>query len=450
VGWFRRLSLRGRLILIGATGLAGGLALGGLVLVSVLHLVLDQALDSGARKTASDVAALIQDNKLSNPIPTAGTQLIQVLNAQNQVVAVSATTDRLVPLLHRDELARARSGQVVTIGGDRVGIEGELRVIAQEAIGGQTVLVAAPEHDVGQSLAAVAHALLIAYPLLLGSLTALAWWVVGWTLHPVERLRQGAEEIGAAEVGRLPVPEGDDELHRLALTLNRMLDRLEAARVRQRVFVADAAHELRSPIASLRTQLDVATHLGEAPVIADLSAEVDRLNRLVSDLLLLARADEGDPSLGRREPVEVGSLLSDVAAGYSGARVPVTVTPYGPQWTVGEPMALHRVVDNLVANAVRHATSSVTLAVQRSADQIVLTVVDDGPGIPAADRARVFDRFTRLDDARTRDDAGGAGLGLAIVRELVRLHAGTVTLSDAAPGLRVAIALPAGPPPPAS
>src|SRR5205814_112539 len=183
-----------------------------------------------------------------------------------------------------------------------------------------------------RSLKAVAHGLLVAYPLLLVSLTVLAWWVVGWTLRPVEQLRRGAEEISAAQVGRLPVPDGEDELHRLALTLNRMLDRLEAARIRQRAFVADAAHELRSPIASLRTQLDVAAHLGEPPAPADLSADVDRLGRLVSDLLLLARADEGDPGLRRAEPVELRHLPGDVAAACAGGRVPVPLPPGRPQW----------------------------------------------------------------------------------------------------------------------
>jgi signal transduction histidine kinase len=226
-----------------------------------------------------------------------------------------------------------------------------------------------------------------------------------------------------------------------------MLDRLEAARTRQRAFVADAAHELRSPIASLRTQLDVAAHLGEAPVAADLSVDVDRLGRLVDDLLLLARADEADPNLRSREGVELSAVLAQVATAYGAARVPVRVsTKDSPQWTVGDRAALRRVVDNLVANAVRHAGASVTLAVGRAGDTVVLTVADDGPGIPEADRRRVFDRFTRLDDARTRDE-GGAGLGLAIVAELVRLHGGTVTLGDAAPGLLVAVTLPAGDPP---
>jgi signal transduction histidine kinase len=443
VRWFRRLSLRSRLILIGTSGLAVGLMLGGLVLLGALHYALLQSVDKGARQNAADTAALLEANHLSDPIPSAGTQFVQVIDDQDRVLKASSGADRLRPLLRGADLTRARAGHVVVVSGDRVGLDGDLRVVATVAGNGNIVLVGSPDRDIRRSLATVGHALLVAYPVLLLALATLAWWVVGWTLRPVEALRQGAEEISAAQVGRLPVPDGDDELHRLALTLNRMLDRLEAARTRQRAFVADAAHELRSPIASLRTQLDVAAHLAEPPVIADLSVEVDRLGRLVDDLLLLARADEQDPNLRRREPVELRCLLAEVAAGYTGARVPVTVAgPDTPQWTVGDPVALHRVVDNLVANAVRYASSAVTLAVHRLDGQAVLTVIDDGPGIPEPDRARVFDRFTRLDDARTRD-SGGAGLGLAIVRELVRLHAGTVTLGDAAPGLRAAVSLPA-------
>jgi signal transduction histidine kinase len=445
VSWFRRLSLRSRLILIGTAGLAVGLLLGGLLLVAMLHYVLIRSVDGGAHGTAADVASLVQAGAPTDPVPTSGTQYVQVLDPQDRIRAASIGADHLVPLLRGRDLARAKAGQVVVVGGDRVGIVGNLRVVAQPVSNGDTVLVAASDHDVMEAINTVKDALLIAYPLLVGALAVLAWHAVGWTLAPVEALRRGAEEISATQTGRLPVPENDDEVHRLAVTLNDMLGRLESARQRQRTFVADAAHELRSPIASLRTQLEVAEHLREPPSIADLSAEVERLGRLVGDLLLLARADEGDPGLRRRDPVEVVGLLRDVAANYQAARVPVAVAPVGPQWTVGDPAALRRVVDNLVANAVRHATSRVSLVAGRSADRVVVTVADDGPGIPAADRQRVFDRFTRLDDARNRD-SGGAGLGLAIVRELVRLHSGTVTLGDASPGLRVALTLPPAPP----
>jgi signal transduction histidine kinase len=441
------LSLRGRLVLIGTTGLAFGLAIGGVILVAVLQFVLQRSLDTSARQTAADLAALVDQGQLADPIPAAGTQIVQVLDADSRIRAASLGADRLVPLLRPRELAAARHGMVVRIDGDRAGLDGPLRVVATSAGAGaesRVVIVAAPARDLEASVHTVRGALLIAYPLLVGVLAVLAWRVVAWTLRPVEALRAGAEEItGAARMRRLPVPDGEDEVHRLAVTLNGMLDRLDASRQRQRAFVGDAAHELRSPIASLRTQLEVSERLGEPAAPADLMSDVDRLHRLVDDLLLLARADEPDLRLGRRAPVELGSVLREVAASYGGARVPVTVLDGQPQWTVGDPDGLRRMVDNLVSNAVRHATSRVELAVVATLAGAGFTVTDDGPGIPPADRERVFERFTRLDDARAREGGvEGAGLGLAIVRELVRLHNGTVTLTDAGPGLRATVVLP--------
>jgi len=448
MGWFRRLSLRGRLVLIGTTGLAFGLAAGGAVLVAVLHLVQENALDEGARRTAADVASLVELDALVDPIPTAGTQVVQVLDANSQVSAASVGADRLVPLLRPDELRRARGGEVLRVDGARAGLRGPLRVVAFDIGGGaRTVLVAAPASEVESSGRLLRAALLLAYPVLLAALAVLAWHVVGWTLRPVEALRSGAEEItGAARVARLPVPDGDDEVHRLAVTLNGMLDRLEAARQRQRRFVGDAAHELRSPLASLRTQLEVAERIGDQVPPADLLTDVQRLGRLVDDLLLLARADEGDPRLHHREPVDLAALVAEVAAGYTGARVPVRAAPGDPLWTAGDPDGLRRIVDNLVSNAVRHAASAVDVTVAAVDGRVEVTVADDGPGIPERDRERVFDRFTRLDDARARDaDSGqdsGAGLGLAIVRELVKVHHGRVTLAEGGPGLRATVALP--------
>jgi len=238
------------------------------------------------------------------------------------------------------------------------------------------------------------------------------------------------------------------------VTLNGMLDRLETARARQRSFVADAAHELRSPLANMRAQLEVGQRLGERtdwPGVADdLLADAERLSRLVDDLLLLARADDPAATLAARraaEPIELGQLATQVARRYPAVRVAV---PGRGRWTVGEPDALARILANLVDNAVRHARGEVVVSVAGDGAYQLVAVTDDGPGIPAADRDRVFDRFTRLDDARARD-GGGAGLGLAIVRELVRRHDGTVRLADAdadgGSGLRVEVRLPAFTPP---
>jgi signal transduction histidine kinase len=238
----------------------------------------------------------------------------------------------------------------------------------------------------------------------------------------------------------LPVPGTRDEIQRLAVTLNGMLDRLAAARARQRAFVADAAHELRSPLTNMRTELEVAQRLGDQPDAANLLADVERLSRLVDDLLLLARADDA-PGLARTEPVDLATLVRDVAERYATARVAVVAAGGTDGWTAGDPQALGHVVANLVDNAVRHAATRVTASVSSRGGRVVVAVTDDGPGIAPADRERVFERFTRLDDARARD-AGGAGLGLAIVRELVRRHGGTVVLLDATPGVRAEVLLP--------
>jgi signal transduction histidine kinase len=303
--------------------------------------------------------------------------------------------------------------------------------------------VARPVSSMRESVNVVRTALLITYPLLIAVLALFARRVVSAALRPVEELRAGAEAItGGDSSDRLPVPNSQDEIHRLAVTLNDMLDRLAGARARQRAFVADAAHELRSPLANMRTELEVGQRIGDPPNVDDLLVDVERLTRLVDDLLLLARADDA-PGLARTVPVELGALLRETAEKYGAARVPVTVAGGTPQWTSGDPQALRHVLTNLVDNAIRHAASQVTLAALPGG----FTVIDDGPGIAPADRERVFERFTRLDDARARD-AGGAGLGLAIVQELVRRHGGTVTLADANPGVRARVRLRLLPPAP--
>jgi signal transduction histidine kinase len=434
-----RLSLRSRLLLIGAGGLAVGFALGGIVLVAALRYALQRGVDSDALSTARGMSELVNVGALPQPVPVSGGQIVQVVDAQHRVRSASIGADRLVPLLRPDELAETSAGKSRYVDGARAGVAGPLRVVAVKAgppEDPQTVIVARPVSGTLESVNLVRTALLITYPLLIAVLALFAWRVVGAALRPVEALRAGAETItGGDSSDRLPVPGSQDEIHRLAVTLNDMLDRLARARARQRAFVADAAHELRSPLANMRTELEVAQRIGDTPNTDDLLVDVERLTRLVDDLLLLARADDA-PGLARTEPVELGGLLRETAEHYVTARVPVTAVDGAPQWTSGDPQALRHVLTNLVDNAVRHAASRVTLAVVPGG----FAVIDDGPGIPPSDRDRVFQRFTRLDDARARD-AGGAGLGLAIVQELVRRHGGTVTLTDAKPGVRARVRL---------
>lgn len=449
MSWWRRRSLRGRLMLIGVLGLAFGFLLGGLALVAALGFVLQRSVDAEAERTARTVAALVDAGALPQPLPVTGSDRVQVIDERGRIRSASMDADRLVPALTAEELARARRGEKLFLHGDRMGMPGPVRVIAVTAgpaTDRQTVVVLRSMSDVLKGMGLLRAVLLLVLPMLVATLAVVAWRAIGATLRPVEALRRGAEAV-TGRSGRLPVPPGNDEIHRLAVTLNGMLERLEAVRARQREFVADAAHELRSPLANMRAQLEVAQRLGdEAPwptVASDLLIDTTRLSRLVDDLLLLARSDE-NAVVVRGEPVDLGQLLPEVAGRFAGVTVSVRD---GPLWTLGDPDSLSRVVANLLDNAVRHADTTVSVAVRRGPAGPVVTVTDDGPGIPVEDRDRVFGRFVRLDDARARD-GGGSGLGLAIVAEVVRQHGGAITLGDAGPGLRVEVALPAAPAPP--
>jgi signal transduction histidine kinase len=280
-------------------------------------------------------------------------------------------------------------------------------------------------------------------------LAGVTWLVVGSTLRPISALRRGAQVITATGVTReLPVPEARDEVRVLAVTLNDMLTRLDAAQQRQRRLVSDTAHELRSPIASIRAQLEVAIDHPEQqdwPQTAqDVLADTLRLASLAEDLLVLARLDEHRPRPAAAMPVDLAALVTEEVGRSAGGRVPVTARIAGPCLVTGEAEGLRRLLRNLIDNAMRYAKSGVQVAACREDSEAVLTVSDDGPGIPEADRERAFDRFVRLDDARSRDEtqAGGAGLGLAIVRAIARAHGGSAHLEDGTPGLRAVVRIP--------
>jgi len=446
-GHLQGLSLRARLLAVGVTGVALALALGSFALYAVLTVTVNRTVDDGALASARAVAAMVDNDTVPDPLPVSGSQVMQVIDASGGVVSASASADRLTPLLRSPELAKALAGERISVPAARAGLAGTLRSIAVQAgppSASRSIIVAVPVNDIEQSQQVLRNTLLVIYPPVVLIMALIAWRVIGWTLRPVETLRSGAARIsGSDQDERLAVPESADEIRALALTLNDMLDRLAAARGRQRAFVADSAHELRSPLASMRTQLEVAQHLGEGGELAtDLLADVTRLAALVEDLLLLARAgsDVRPPSM--RESLDVRSLLVATASRYADARVPVAVVGGPALYASVNSEELHRVLANLVDNAVRYAGSRVALAVRAEGGRAVLTVTDDGPGIPAGERERVFERFTRLDDARDRD-AGGTGLGLAIVRELLRRSDGSISLQDnpSGPGLAAVVVL---------
>ncbi|MEV4789440.1 ATP-binding protein [Streptomyces tuirus] len=263
--------------------------------------------------------------------------------------------------------------------------------------------------------------MLIGFPLLLGVVAAVTWLVTRRALRPVEGIRREMAAITQSEdlARRVPEPATHDEIARLASTTNETLAALETSVERQRRFVADASHELRSPIASLRTQLEVAA---AHPELLDLDGAVEdtvRLQRLAADLLLLARLDAGE------RPGDAKVDLAGLAREQAEGRTAVTVDAERVE-VAGSRGQLGRVLANLLDNAQRHARSAVTVNVRREGALAVVGVADDGDGVPEDDRERIFERFVRLDAARSRDD-GGAGLGLAIARDVAVRHGGTLT-----------------------
>ena len=455
--WWRRRGLRARLTLAAAAGLALALAVAAVLLVNVLRVSLTRGLDDTARQGAREVAALADAHHLPDPVPVANSTLtIQVLDSRGRIIHASPGADRLVPLLSPPvAAATARSGKAWLLAGAPFGIMAPLRVVAVPAGNHQTVIAAVSYAQVSGSLAAVGTAALIGTPLLFGLLVLATWLVTGAALRPIEELRRGSQEITGTAIAQgrtLPVPEARDAVHSLALTLNDMLARLEAAQRRQRALVSDAAHELRSPIASIRTQLEVAVDHPEAvdwqQTAAGVLADTLRLARLAEDLLALARLDEQAGRPPRGHAVDLAGLAGSVCARYSDARVKVGTCSFGPCLVLGDAGGLDRMLVNLTDNAVRYARSQVSVTVRADGRWVLLSVADDGPGIPGAEAERVFDRFTRLDDARSREGAdgdGGSGLGLAIVRATAAAHGGTAWLEDAAPGLRAMVRLPAAP-----
>jgi len=303
---------------------------------------------------------------------------------------------------------------------------------------------------VEHSVAGVRESLEIAFPVLVGSAGLLAWLLAGRALRPVEAIRTEVEAItGSTLDRRVPVPPSGDEVARLANTMNLMLDRLEDASNRQQRFVADASHELRSPVTAIRTELEVAQRTAgpdDWPRVAErLLHEEARLEAVIADLLLLASLDEPTPT---SDGIVID--LAELATEEARRRLPdrdavvVEVDAPAPVLVRGSRTQLRRAVANLLDNAGSHARGTVRVAVHERDGQARVLVDDDGPGIPDADRERVFERFTRLDEHRSRNgSSGGAGLGLSLVRGIVDRHGGT-TRVDTAPlgGARLVLDLP--------
>lgn len=330
------------------------------------------------------------------------------------------------------------------------GVAGDYRFAAIEAetpAGLRTTVYAGAPLEIEQAaVSSVRTSLLIGFPLLLAVVAAVTWLVTRRALRPVEGIRRELAAITRSTdlSRRVPEPAARDEIGRLARTTNETLAALDGAVERQRRFVADASHELRSPIASLRTQLEV----GQAhPELLDVPGAVQdtvRLQTLAADLLLLARLDAGEgPGAGSTaRPAElVAEQLAQRPRFRPGLRL--RAARLDEVTVAGSAGQLDRVLGNLLDNAERHAAGEVRVSVRREGGEAVVEVVDDGAGVPEAERERIFERFVRLDESRSRD-AGGAGLGLAIARDVAVRHGGSLTAGEApGGGARFTLRLPA-------
>jgi signal transduction histidine kinase len=409
-----RMSVRLRATLAATAVVAVALGVASAVLVGVLAGSLADSAAAEAERRAALTAALLAVP--SPPVP-AGEPRVMV---GPDVVVRPAQPG--VPLPTSTERFAVASRPVLTA-------DGELLVQARASL-----------HPAAAALDTLRSVLLPGVPALLLLVAALTWLAVGRALVPVSAIRRELADITATDLHRrVPVPQARDEIRLLAETTNRTLDRLEYAVGRHRRFVADAAHELRSPLAVLRTRLEIAP---SQPLATEALADVERIQRLTTDLLLLARLDAGEPP--EHGEVDLGQVAAEEAA-LARPRTDVRPDLLIDAGIVvrGSAEHLRRLVANLVDNGVRHAASAVTVRLRKQDGEAVLEVEDDGPGIPADQREAVFDRFTRLDEARARD-AGGSGLGLAIAREIAVHHGGTLAVAGGPPGALLRARFPIG------
>lgn len=431
-GRFRLGSLRVRTTAIAVVVVGSALLVGGAALVVLLRDSLTDQVRTAAELRAQDVAGVLESGTAPEELAVNDEEdlVIQVVDAAGRVVASSGNVEGESAIV---DVAPGRSEQARATPVDDDSSFLFVVANADAPDGRFTVIVGRSTELVTDATGLVAGLLASGIPFLVLLVGVITWRTVGRTLRPVEEIRREVDEISGSELHRR-VPGGptDDEIARLATTMNRMLDRLEASAERQRRFISDASHELRSPVSVIRQHVEVVlAHPGgtSAEELAEtVLAEDLRIQRLVEDLLLLARADENTLRVNWR-PMDLDDVVFEEADRLrSGSQVRVDTSAVSAGRVSGDPAQLRRVLVNLGDNAVRHARSTLRFTL-REDDMVVLTVEDDGTGIDETSRTRIFERFVRLDDARARDD-GGSGLGLSIVAEIVAAHGGEVVVGD--------------------
>ncbi len=434
----RQWGVRARVTFAAAGVLAVIMTFGAVALVALVHQSLISSLDASALTRARDVSALLMSSAAQPTLPTPvdGNSLVQVVNQTNTVTSSSANVLGEPPILSGSPSAihdTFLTLQTLPIGNQSQPFRVAIHPAALPG-GPGWVYVATSLTQVDTATSTLSWSLAAAVPILIAIVALTIRSAVGRSLKPIESIRRQAAAIGSDPSQRVPVPESRDEVSRLAVTVNHMLDRLEASALKQQRFIGDASHELRSPLATLRAQVDVAlnplTHSDALTTLRSVQVQAVRMSSLIDDLLFLAHTDEGRQR-DNPEVVDLDEIVIDEFHRMEElGRVTIRLEGVQAVRTLGRRRDLARLVRNIGDNAVRHARSTVSISLTERGGDAVIKIANDGIPIPVKDRLRIFDRFTRLDPARARSAAtgdSGSGLGLAIATEIATSHGGRIT-----------------------
>lgn len=418
-------------------------------LVAAHHRAVANDVEAASVLRSDDIAAALADGSLPDILaaPLEDDTVVQVVGPDGKVLAASSNITGEPPitgLIAPTEGHNARTLTDLPVG------DTAFRVIARRGLTpdqATTIYVGRSLEPAEESTKNLQHLLVTGIPLLVGLVAATTWFLTGRALRPVDEIRREVERISSTDLHRrVPEPPTHDEVNRLATTMNTMLERLDTANEQQRRLVADTSHELRSPLAAIRAQLETDDAYPDPTrwpgTRAEVLDETVRLQQLIEDLLQLAQS-QATTGLGRRHSlVDLDDIvLAAVRRSQPGTGKTIDATNVNAGQLHGNTPQLERLATNLLDNAIRHATTTVTVTLRETDKHVELTVADDGPGIDPSDRKRIFEPFTRLDPARDRD-SGGTGLGLAIASDIIQSHRGHITIEDNHPGARFIVTFP--------
>ncbi|MGA7227562.1 MAG: ATP-binding protein [Acidimicrobiia bacterium] len=434
--------IRARTTLVATVAVGLVLAGGGVLLVIGTRSALLHAVETTVAARSQDVATQLSSGTTADPIPLVRGISVQVL-VDDSVVASTVDIEGQAPIIEPTRLpATSALIQVASLDAAQndVGEESQedpdgpfLVSVAVAEIGGvdMTVLAAGSIAGVEGTTQTMVPLLALGIPAVTALVALLVWRLTYRAFRPVEAITRQADAISYSDLHlRIPEPEADDEIRHLSVVLNRMLERVQLSAFRQQRFTSDAGHEMKSPVATLLTMAEVAEKNPEefevVELAADFAAQSRRLATLVEDLLLLARTDEQRLDISF-ERFDLAQCIRGELAGLGPVEVSIDAGHVESIWIRGDQQRIGQVVRNLLDNAIRHAHSLVRIDTRSTVREAVLCVADDGPGVPDEERERIFERFVRLDEARSRD-AGGTGLGLSVVRSIVEHHGGSIAV----------------------